>query len=538
MARALQLLAALPSAAGLLPLADVNFLVTTDVHSFLASHHHPDHDPLLDADFGSLASFVQHARTLADKAGKDLFVFDNGDSVDGTGLSSSTAVHGAAVFPLLAQMPYDALNCGNHELYQDATVLEGLLGPGSLGGGAAADSYIGHWNGSYLTSNIDLARTGEPLGSRFVVLEGKHGARVLVLGFLYDMPDHCGAVNVTHVAEAVRRPWFAKALATEADAIVVLAHMHYTDPLTSVLLRAIRSVRPATPVQFLTGHSHIRAWTRLDARATSFEAGHYADTCGFAAFNLSASSAAVPFEHVQVEMNRAALAAAAGVPLASFDTPAGLQISKAIAAARARLGVSTVLGCSAAHFAIDAPLNMSTSIWRLYMEEVAPAALLHPPKAAAQWFVTSTGALRYDLFAGGVTVDDVGIRAPHTECPGLQARPRALCAAADHAVWPRSCGRWTWCFPSTTHCGWCRASRAACSRRPSTPSTTERRPWRRQRPRRPRRPRRAWEARAGRLAAARASGRARGRCVPTLRCCRPTWRRSCEPTRRRCSTPL
>ena len=37
------------------------------------------------------------------------------------------------------------------------------------------------------------------------------------------------------------------------------------------------------PIQFLTGHSHLRAWTRLDAFATSFEAGHYGDTVGFAA---------------------------------------------------------------------------------------------------------------------------------------------------------------------------------------------------------------------------------------------------------------
>ena len=42
----------------------------------------------------------------------DVFFFDNGDVVDGTGLPS------ASVFSLLSLMPYDALNCGNHELHR------------------------------------------------------------------------------------------------------------------------------------------------------------------------------------------------------------------------------------------------------------------------------------------------------------------------------------------------------------------------------------------------------------------------------------
>ena len=73
-------------------------------------------------------------RLREDKEKKDIFFFDNGDVVDGTGLSSATDVDGLAVLPLLAKMPYDALNCGNHELYQSSTVLDGLIAAGAAAG--------------------------------------------------------------------------------------------------------------------------------------------------------------------------------------------------------------------------------------------------------------------------------------------------------------------------------------------------------------------------------------------------------------------
>ena len=82
------------------------------------------------------------------------------------------------------------------------------------------------------------------------------------------MPDHCAAVNVTPVASAVKQPWFASAMAHAAsvDAIVVLGHMHYTDPLVSTLLGAIRRrAGPQVPVQFLTGHSVLAAAARKAA---------------------------------------------------------------------------------------------------------------------------------------------------------------------------------------------------------------------------------------------------------------------------------
>ena len=125
--------------------------------------------------------------------------------------------------------------------------------------------FVRHWKGRYLTSNVELA-DGTLLGARFAVLRGARGRTVLALGFLFEMDDHCAAVRVARFEEALTSAWFAEATraAQNADAIVVLAHMHYADPLVAQLLAAIRAKLPTKPVQFLTGHSHVRAWTRLD----------------------------------------------------------------------------------------------------------------------------------------------------------------------------------------------------------------------------------------------------------------------------------
>ena len=405
-----------------LTLSDINLFVTTDVHSFIASHAHTDGlcgAMRCDADFGTLTSFWQRMRERADALGKDIFIFDNGDVVDGTGLSTATKIDGAAVFPLLMAMPYDALNCGNHELYQSSTVLHGLLGP--MPGGR---SFVDSWNGSYLTSNIILSSTGAALGARYTRLVGKHGTRLLVMGWMYEMPDNCEAVNVTSIAAAINEPWFAEAMAeaAHANAIVVLAHMHYIDPLVSELLHAIRSrAGPNIPVQFLTGHSHIRAWARLDGQASSFEAGNYGDTVGFAAFNRTSSSGRAAnktqFDYAYVEMRRAALIDAVGAPVnaSTFDTPQGIALSERILATRASFGLSRLLGCSPVHYEASAPLESNLSLYSLYTEYVAPAAIFTPPHNASQWFVTSTGALRYDLYAGNITIDDIDMTLPFAD---------------------------------------------------------------------------------------------------------------------------
>jgi 2',3'-cyclic-nucleotide 2'-phosphodiesterase (5'-nucleotidase family) len=257
------------SAATAVTFGDVNIVAVTDVHAWIAGGDRqvPAATPTLDATFGDLVSFTERMRAAAALEGKDVFLVDNGDVVDGTGLSNAAADHCSYLLPLLRQVPFDALNCGNHELYDNATMEE-----------FKSSGFIDSWGGKYLTSNLLNASTKQPLGARSTVLRGAlSGVRVLTFGFMYDMgkdEGRCAAVGVDPVASVVSSDWFRAALRAEPfDAVLVLAHMDYREPLLRVILDGVRAVLPYAPVQFIAGHSHTRAQTCLDGRACVHEPG-------------------------------------------------------------------------------------------------------------------------------------------------------------------------------------------------------------------------------------------------------------------------
>jgi NADPH:quinone reductase-like Zn-dependent oxidoreductase/2',3'-cyclic-nucleotide 2'-phosphodiesterase (5'-nucleotidase family) len=393
-----------PAANSTLPWNAVNLVIVTDVHSWVAAHKHPDHTPTLDASYGDVLSLVERLRASAAAAGRDCFFVQNGDLNDGTGFSQ---VPPAALVPLLQRLPFDALTTGNHELYKDENI--GFL--------ARPGGFIERSNGRFLTSNVLNATTREPLGARFRLLVGStSGVRLLAFGFLYNMPDHDDSVVVTRVEDAVQQDWFTSALADTGsyDALLFLAHMDYKDPLVDVLHRAARSlVGDAVPMQFVTGHSHIRAYRDLDARAASFEAGRYLDTVGFASFGLGPTGAS-SFAHVDIEANVAEMAAAAGLDdPAELATPAGQALTADIAKVAATLGLDRLLGCSPRTFRSDAALDAEDSLWALYMHNVSAQQALG--SNASRILVESTGSLRYDLYSGNTTVNDVCTMAPFAD---------------------------------------------------------------------------------------------------------------------------
>ena len=92
-----------------------------------------------------------------------------------------------------------------------------------------------------------------------------------------------------------------------------------------------------------------------------------------------------------------------------------LKLSARIRSTRDAYGLSRVLGCAPRHFNASAPLADPASLWTLYMREVAPRHLFVPAQNASQWFVSSTGALRYDIYEGNVTVDDIDMALPFSD---------------------------------------------------------------------------------------------------------------------------
>ena len=425
-----------------LPFGDVNVLVLTDVHSWIAGHER--HESELNVDYGDVLSFYQYLKEYIQKYNQgDLLLVMNGDFMDGTGLSTEPPTH---LTPLLEQMPWDLINMGNHELYFNETV------------DWIKQEFIPHLSRKdtiYLTSNTLLESTKEPIGKRYTYVQlpnNQNNATLLAFGFLYNFENHCDNALVEHVEDVVQQEWFRTVLQDieKYDAILVLAHMHVTDPLVSLLLEAIRNNLPQDiaydmPIQFLTGHTHIRGFAVLDDVSTSMEAGRYLDTIGFCSFPLLSTTqrknhghpteittAREQFSHVFLDTNRQYLSHLIGNTSGMATTSEGKALQQQIHQTQESLGLLETIGCSPQQYHLYGAmeehynghrrenLSSSSSLWNLYMYHVVPNTILshwefassvtteiQSTKSPSVIFVQGTGALRYDLFAGKVVLDDI-----------------------------------------------------------------------------------------------------------------------------------
>lgn len=382
-----------------LPWGDVNLLVLTDVHSWIAGHER--HESNMNVDYGDVLSFVQRLDRFVEEQQEtigDLYLVMNGDFMDGTGLTTRPPKH---LTPLLKEMPFDVVNLGNHELYDNRTV------------DYIRKDFIPYWNGRYLTSNTIYHHDLKPLGDRYCLLKGKKST-VLAFGFLFNFQGHSKNTIVQNVEDVVRQSWFRQALREENyDSILVMAHMHVTDPLVEVILDAIRQ-HTACSVVFITGHTHIRAYEVLDANAVSFEAGRFLDTIGFLSWNtakniksFSNMSTEERFPHAFLDTNREVLTNIVHHATNSTDslpTMDGIRLTDKIHTTQGSLGLLDVVGCSPHVYSLRAPMSESLSLWRLYTYSILPKRLLQTP---GQVFVQGTNALRYDLLNGKILIDDV-----------------------------------------------------------------------------------------------------------------------------------
>ncbi|CAJ1953690.1 unnamed protein product [Cylindrotheca closterium] len=400
-----------------LPLGEINVLVLTDVHSWLAGHGRQEEN--LNADYGDVLSFYENLKTYCDENDQDLWFVSNGDFVDGTGLSIPGDP--SSLVPVLQKMPLDALTCGNHELYIDDTV-DYMVRPGG---------WADWWGEKYLTGNIQVTANGEiqQLGHLYRYLKGKH-SNLLVYGFLYNMEGACESITVEKVDDVVKMSWFKEALTREdesIDAILVLAHMDLKDPLVTVIRKAIREiVGDSMPIQFITGHTHYRGEIELDDWSHSFEAGRYLDTIGFVSLPTKATAMATPpsttdgpvengFKHVFIDANKAILAGHLGIKdPKDMNTEHGLELSEFAHRTRQKMGLLDQIGCAPHDFKARAPLDDPKSLWGLYKREVLPK-IFFKEESDGIMFVENE-AWRYDLFSQSpLVVDDIMAVAPFND---------------------------------------------------------------------------------------------------------------------------
>ena len=397
----------------ILSLGPINVMVLTDVHSWVAGHL--PHEPEFDADYGDVLSFYERLKSKCVQEQKDLFFVMNGDFIDGTGLSTNPPQY---LTPILRNMPWDAINIGNHELYKNSTI-EFI----SKDGG-----FVDFWEGRYLTSNV-LNESGNPIGERYRFLHAPFTNKtILTFGFLYDFQNNCPITTIESVSEIVNSDWFTNVLLDgNFDAIMVLAHMGYDDPLVDILLDRIRLLCGSNmPVQFITGHTHIRANRQIDTYSSSFEAGRYLDTIGLVSFptkiisdnalpSSTTTSDQLPLEFRHTFINTTVNTMKTLLGVETLKTENGLKLTNLIRNTQDQLGLLRVLGCAPMTFELDNTIDESNSLWGLYLNEVIPDQLFESYGNEKNIYIQGEGAFRYNLFQGNVSVTDLISASPYND---------------------------------------------------------------------------------------------------------------------------
>lgn len=101
----------------------------------------------------------------------------------------------------------------------------------------------------------------------------------MAFGVLYDFTGNSNVSKVIKAAELVKESWFLDAVNYEdpIDLFVVTGH-NPTRPTAGgstfgTIYKAIRGLRPDTPIQWFGGHSHIRDFVVFDGTSTGIESG-------------------------------------------------------------------------------------------------------------------------------------------------------------------------------------------------------------------------------------------------------------------------
>jgi len=385
-----------------LPLGDINVVVLTDDHSWVAGHG--AHESL-DVDYGDVLSFYER---LSSATSKSVFLVHNGDWIDGTGLSTYPPVH---LEPILLKMPWDAITVGNHDIYKNETVLH-MTRSGGL---------VEQLGERYLTSNIVYAETGKPIGHRYKYLRRKN-TTILAFGFMYNL-NGVGSplTRVQRVQDVVRERWFRDVLrAGDYDAILVLAHMSVKNPSIKVILSAIRNETSSTmPVQFINGHTHHRRVRVLDSWSTAVEAGCYLQTVGFVSFPTKQTVASIEhvtapklIKHEFIEAKRHELESRLGVP--KLKTENGQALTDFIHKTQQDMGLSQVVGCSPHTYYEHRTLYEDDSLFGLWARKVIATQFL-PNDTKRVVLQGTSSSFRYDLFRGNVTLDDLMVVSPFND---------------------------------------------------------------------------------------------------------------------------
>ncbi|OBT82599.1 hypothetical protein VE02_08984 [Pseudogymnoascus sp. 03VT05] len=395
-----------------LPWGQLNFLATTDTHGWLGGHLQ---ESQYSADWGDYISFTEHMRADADRRGVDLLVVDTGDRVDGNGLYDGSAPKGLYTNDILQRQDIDILCSGNHELYKVPTSEREY------------NQTVASFPEQYIASNIDILHptTGErvPLSRRYRQFKTKNqGIHVLAFGFLFDFTGNNANTFVQRVEDTVKEPWFQQAIREHVDIFVVIGHVPPHSPEYQAVFSAIRSQNWDTPIQFFSGHSHVRDFAKLDDKAYALQSGRYMETVGWMSVDGIKikgkeevdAERGMKFQRRYIDNNLFGYHHHTGLNASTFPTERGMNASLAIASARKSMKLDKVFGCAPQDFWVNrSPYPSPTSIFSLLVDSILPSILTpasSPSKPRIAIF--NTGGLRFDIFKGTFTKDTTYLISP------------------------------------------------------------------------------------------------------------------------------
>lgn len=357
-------------------------------------------------------------RADADRRGVDLLVVDTGDRVDGNGLYDGSAPKGLYTNDILQRQDIDILCSGNHELYKIPTSEREY------------NQTVASFPEQYIASNIDILHpeTGKrvPLSRRYRQFTTKNqGIKVLAFGFLFDFTGNANNTFVQRVEDTVKEPWFQQAIREPADIFVVIGHVPPHSPEYQAVFSAIRSQNWDTPIQFFSGHSHVRDFAKLDDKAYALQSGRYMETVGWMSVDgirikgeEVGARGGMKFQRRYIDNNLFGYHHHTGLNASTFPTERGINASLAIASARKSMELDRVFGCAPQDFWVNrSPYPSPTSIFSLLVDSILPDILTPPPSsdddpAKPRIALFNTGGLRFDIFKGTFTKDTTYLISP------------------------------------------------------------------------------------------------------------------------------
>ncbi|EPQ55276.1 hypothetical protein GLOTRDRAFT_76623, partial [Gloeophyllum trabeum ATCC 11539] len=398
---------------------NLNIIHTTDSHGWLLGHQKASFpEPNYSGDFGDFASFVAHMKEIALLKGVDLLLVDSGDLHDGTGLSDGFPPGGVDAHDtnqFIAQLPYDVMAIGNHELYIYANTYDMYT------------NFVPKLHGRYLSSNVNITvydknnnSVSVPVGNRFAKFKTLLGRKVTALGVLYDFTGNDVNTTVQKVEDMVKEAWFAQAIQDEPDFFLLVGHMPVSRDKWPVVFNAVRAVHPHTPIIILGGHTHIRDCNQPDGRSMALESGRYMETVGWMSVNLDkpGSTGNLTFTRRYLDPNRVTYQYHTLTSNWTFDTAHGKSITQGLLDLAEEYDLSYQYGVAPHDFTISqAPYPSENSSLSLFIQKAAPVALtINNTRAGVpNIMITNSGSQRFDVYAGPFTKNDQLTASPFTD---------------------------------------------------------------------------------------------------------------------------